>query len=149
MRTTAISTARVLVIALGLVALFILLWEPHLEGRNAQATLFEMYFKDPFLAYAYVAAIPFFIGLYQGFKALSYLHVRKITETAHALRLIRICALIVAAFIAGGEIYLFTVVRGNDDIAGGVAVGLFLLAASIIVALTAKRLEKRSQKAAR
>jgi hypothetical protein len=27
-----------------------LLWEPHIEGRNAHATLFQIYFNDPFLA---------------------------------------------------------------------------------------------------
>jgi len=27
-----------------------LLWEPQIEGRNVNATQFEIYFKDPFLA---------------------------------------------------------------------------------------------------
>lgn len=36
----------------GIGALAFMLWEPHLEGRNAHAGLFEIYFKDPFLAYA-------------------------------------------------------------------------------------------------
>ena len=47
------------VIALvGIGALALLLWDPHIEGRNAHATLFEIYFKDPFLACAYIASIP-------------------------------------------------------------------------------------------
>lgn len=33
-----------------------LLWEPHLEGRNATATPYEVYFHDPFLAYACTGA---------------------------------------------------------------------------------------------
>lgn len=42
-----------------------------LPGAAAHATLFEIYFKDPFLAYAYVASIPFFAVLCQAFRTLS------------------------------------------------------------------------------
>jgi hypothetical protein len=42
-----------------------MLWEPRLKGRNARATLFEIYLKDPFLAYAYLSSIPFFVALYK------------------------------------------------------------------------------------
>src|SRR5689334_2790172 len=55
---------RGVLVLIGLGAFGLLLWEPHLEGRNAGATLYRIYFQDPFLAYAYVAAIPFFVGLY-------------------------------------------------------------------------------------
>jgi hypothetical protein len=48
-----------------------MLWEPHVEGVNAHATLFEKYF-NPFVVYAYVASIPFFVALYQAFKVLGY-----------------------------------------------------------------------------
>ncbi len=51
-------------------ALALMLWEPHLEGRNAHGTIFEIYFKDPFLAYAYTASIAFFVALYQIFTLL-------------------------------------------------------------------------------
>src|SRR5688500_20329634 len=68
------STAflQTVVVLIGVGALALLLWEPHLEGRNAKATPFEIYFKDPFLAYAYVGSIPFFVALYQAFKVLRY-----------------------------------------------------------------------------
>lgn len=49
--------------ALGISTLALMLWEPHLEGRNVNATLFEIYFRDPFLAYAYTASIVFFVAL--------------------------------------------------------------------------------------
>src|SRR3982751_6497759 len=68
--STAFLQAVIVLIALGSLAL--LLWEPHVEGRNAHATPFEIYFKDPFLAYAYIASIPFFAALYQAFKVLGY-----------------------------------------------------------------------------
>ncbi len=50
---------QVVIVLLGLGALGFLLGEPHLEGRNAHATVFEIYFHDPFLAYAYLGAVRF------------------------------------------------------------------------------------------
>ncbi|MGH8262565.1 MAG: DUF2975 domain-containing protein, partial [Steroidobacteraceae bacterium] len=61
-----------MLVLIGIGALAFLVVEPHFEGRNAHATLFAIYFKDPFLAYLYVASIPFFVGLYQAFKVLGY-----------------------------------------------------------------------------
>src|ERR687885_758343 len=63
---------KAVIVLVGVGALALMLWEPHIEGRNAHATLFEIYFKDPFLAYAYIASIPFFVALYQAFKVLGY-----------------------------------------------------------------------------
>ena len=64
---------QVVIVLIGIGALALMLWEPHIEGRNAHATLFEIYFKDPFLAYAYLASTPFFVALYQAFKVLGYI----------------------------------------------------------------------------
>jgi hypothetical protein len=58
------------IVLFGIGVLAFMLWEPHLEGRNVHASLFQIYFKDPFLAYAYVASIPFFVGLYQAINVL-------------------------------------------------------------------------------
>ena len=44
----------------------------HREPERACQGVWD-YFKVPFLAYAYLAAIPFFIALCQAFKALGYL----------------------------------------------------------------------------
>lgn len=63
---------QVVVVLIGVGVLVLMLWEPHLEGRNAHATPFQIYFNDPFLAYAYIASIAFFMALYQTFKLLGY-----------------------------------------------------------------------------
>ena len=63
---------QAVVVLIGIGALALLLWEPHLEGRNAHATLFQIYFNDPFLGYAYIATIPFFVALFQAFKLLAF-----------------------------------------------------------------------------
>ena len=72
MRRAIIYFLRTVTVVIGLGALALLLWEPHIEGRNAHATLFQIYFNDPFLAYAYLASIPFFVAVYQAFKFLGY-----------------------------------------------------------------------------
>src|SRR5215212_5460260 len=112
------STAflQVIIVLIGIGALALLLWEPHLEGRNAHATPFEIYFKDPFLAYAYIASIPFFAALYQAFKVLGYAGRNKVFSQAavKALRTIKYCAIALIAFIVAAEGYLFIAVRGKD-----------------------------------
>jgi hypothetical protein len=67
MRSLVVPTIflQAVIVLIGIGALALMLWEPHIEGRNAHATLFEIYFNDPFLAYAYLASIPFFVALYQ------------------------------------------------------------------------------------
>jgi hypothetical protein len=91
-------------VLIGIGALALMLWEPHLEGRNAHATLFEIYFNDPFLAYAYLASIPFFVALYQAFKVLGYIRQNKAFSqaTVKALRTIKFCALAIIGFVAVG-----------------------------------------------
>src|SRR4051812_28909158 len=96
--TVFLQTVTVLV---GLGVLALMLWEPHVEGVNAHATLFEMYF-NLFLAYAYIASIPFFVALYQAFKVLGYVRQNKVfsQETVKALRTIESCALAIVGFVA-------------------------------------------------
>ncbi|HXD31706.1 MAG TPA: hypothetical protein VN643_11340 [Pyrinomonadaceae bacterium] len=63
---------QVVIVLSGIGVLALLLWEPQLEGRKVPATQFAIYFKDPFLAYIYLAFVPCFVGLYQAFKILGY-----------------------------------------------------------------------------
>ena len=63
---------RIVLVLIGIGILAFLLWEPHIEGRNANATVFAIYFKDPFLAYVYVGSAPFFVGIYQAFRFLTH-----------------------------------------------------------------------------
>src|SRR5262245_11054024 len=93
-RSSTIFLQIVIVLA-GIGAVALLLWEPRIEGRNAHATNFEIYFKDPFLAYVYVGSIPFFVALYQAFKVLGYAGENKALSPAavKALRTIKLCAI--------------------------------------------------------
>ncbi|HEV7607965.1 MAG TPA: DUF2975 domain-containing protein [Steroidobacteraceae bacterium] len=138
---------RAVLVLIGIGALALLLWEPQLEGVNAHATLFDIYFKDPFLAYAYVAAIPFFIGLYQAFKVLGYAgRNQEFTPPAlRSVRTIKYCAIAIIGFVAIGE--LFIMLHESDDRAGGVMMGAFIIFASIVVATAMAVLERALQNA--
>lgn len=140
---------QIIVVLIGLGALVLMLWEPHLEGRNVHATPFQIYFKDPFLAYVYIASIPFFAALYQAFKLLRYIGRNEVftLRSVSALRTIKYCSITVAAFIMGAEAFLFIVQRGKDDIAGGVAVGLVLIVISAVIAAAAAVFERTLQSA--
>lgn len=132
------------IVLIGIGALAVMLWEPHLEGRNAHATLFEIYFKDPFLAYVYTVSILFFVALSQVFKILGYARQDKTFShaTVDALRTIKYCAIALVASIVGVEAYLFIVQRSQDDIAGGVVIGLFLMGIFITIATASSVLER-------
>src|SRR5947207_2852116 len=73
---------QTVIVLIGIGTITAMLWEPHFEGRNVHATLFEIYFKDPFLAYVYIASIPFFVALYQAFKVLGYVRQNKTCSKA-------------------------------------------------------------------
>src|SRR3979409_757615 len=135
---------QVVIALLGVGVLALLLWEPQVEGRNVNATLFEIYFKDPFLAYIYLAFVPFFIGLYQAFKILGYARRNEIffLRSVRALRIIKRCALTTAIFILGAEAYLSIFMRGKDDIAGGAMRGAFIILVSAIIATAAAVFER-------
>lgn len=147
MKRGAIVFLRIVLVLVALGAAALLLWEPHLEGRNAHATTLEIYFKDPFLAYAYVASIPFFAGLYQAFQVLGDAGESSLFSTAavHRLRLIKYCAMAIIGFVAGGIAFIMT--RTGEDRAGGVAIGVFIIFASIVVATAMAVLERALQNA--
>jgi len=148
MKRVATLFLRGVLVLVGIGAFALLLWEPHIEGRNAHATLFDIYFKDPFLAYAYVASIPFFVGLYQGFRVLGRAGQNEefSPSAVRSLRTIKYCAIAIVGFVAGGEVFIM--LTESDDRAGGVMVGAFIMFVSIVVATAMTVLERAVQKAA-
>src|SRR4026208_99755 len=138
---------QVVIVLVGIGALALMLWETHIEGRNAHATLFEIYFKDHFLAYAYLASTPFFGALYQAFKVLGYIGQDKAFSqaTLKALRTIKFCALAIIGFVALGE--LFIMLGNSDDRAGGVFMGILITFGSAVSATAAAMFEQVWQNA--
>jgi hypothetical protein len=140
---------QVVVVLIGIGVLALMLWEPHLEGRNAHATTFEIYFKDPFLAYAYLASLAFFTALFQAFRLLGHIGRDNVfsLDSIKALRTIKYCAIALVAMIGAAVAYLFIAVRGKDDIAGGVAMGVMMIFISVVIATAAAVFERLLQNA--
>ena len=146
MNRASATVLQVVIALVGLGALVLLLWEPHLEGRNAHATVSEIYVNDPFLAYVYVGSIPMFVGLYQALKVVGQAGRGAIRSSGavRSLRTIKRCALVVVGFVVAGLIYIVAS-GGSDDRAGGVVIGLVLVSAAIAVATAAAILVRRSR----
>ena len=149
MKKSSTIFLQIVLVLMGIGALALMLWEPHLEGRNVNATLYQIYFNDPFLAYVYIASISFFVALYQAFKLLIYIGRNEVfsQRSVKALRTIKYCAMTLVAFIIGAEGYIFIAMRGKDDIAGGVAVGLAMIFLSAVTATAAAVFERLLQNA--
>ena len=147
MKRSSTIFLQVVIVLIGIGTLALILWEPHIEGRNAHATLFEIYFKDPFLAYAYIASISFFVALYQAFKVLGYAGQNKVFSQAavNALRTIKLCAIAIIGFVAVGEIFIM--MGDSDDRAGGVFMGVLITFGSIVIATAAATFERILQNA--
>ena len=147
MKRSSTIFLQTVIVLIGVGTLALMLWEPHIEGRNRHATLFEIYFKDPFLAYAYIASIPFFVALYQAFKVLGYVGQNKVfsPRAVKDLRTIKFCALSIIGFVVGGEIFIM--LGNSDDRAGGVFMGILISFGSIVIATAAAVFERILQNA--
>lgn len=148
-RSSAVFLQTVLVLV-GTGVLVALLWEPHLEGRNVNATLFEIYFQDPFLAYVYLGSIPFFVGLWNAFKVLGYVGKNKVfsEEVVKSLRIIKYCAFITAGAIVAADTFLMIAARSNgEDAAGAVMLGMVATFASVVVGTASAVFERVLQNA--
>jgi hypothetical protein len=150
MKRSSTIFLQIVVVLIGIVALALLLWEPHLEGRNKDATLFEIYFKDPFLALVYAGSIPFFIALYQAIKVLGYVGRNKVfsPEVVKALRTIKYCALAIIGFVVVEEIFILLMNNGDNDNPGApILLGVLIIFPSIVVATAAAMFERILQNA--
>jgi len=138
---------QIVIVLIGIGTLALLLWEPHIEGRNKHATLFEIYFKDSFLAYVYLGSIPFILALYQAFKVLGYAGQNRIFSPAAvtALRTIKYCAMAILGFVAVSVICFLS--GDPDDRPAGVFMRILVAFPSIVVATAAAMFERILQNA--
>jgi hypothetical protein len=143
MKSSVAILLQVVVVLIGIGAVVLLVWEPLVEGRNAHASLIEIYFEDPFLAFAYIASIPFFVALYQAFRLPGYVarDRQSLMQAMRSLRTIRLCAIAIIACAAIGEVIIM--MNDSDDRAGGVFIGVLIAFGALLVAATAKMFERR------
>ena len=137
MKRSSTVFLQVVMVLIGIGALAFMLREPHIEGRNAHVTLFEIYFKDPFLAYAYIASIPFFVALYQAFKVLGYVRQNQTFSqaTVKALRTIKYCAIAIVGFVVVSVVFM--IFGDKDDRPAGVFMRILITFPSIVIASAA------------
>lgn len=135
---------QIAVVFVGVAVLAFLLGTPHIEGRNAHATAFEVYFKDPFLAYVYVASLPFFVGLYRAFGLCGDIRRNDaFTQvTVDGLRVIGRCALVLIGFVAGGVVFLL--VLGEPE-PPGIVISVLVALASGLTAFVARMSARKLQ----
>ncbi len=134
---------QLVIVLIGIGVFFLVLFEPHIEGRNAHATIIEIYFNDPFLMYAYIGSISFFVSLYQAFKVLGYVRQNKTFSqaTVKAIKTIKYSAIVLFIMVGAALAYL-CIVRPGDDIAGGVFISLLIIIVSGITVSVAGMFEQ-------
>ena len=148
MKRSSTLFLKVVILLIAVVALAGMIWEPQTEGRNVNADLFSIYFRDPFLAYAYAASIPFFVALYQAFKLLGYIEQNKVFSqiSVRTLRNIKYCAITLSGLIGLGILFI-RLFNTGDDSAGFTALSIFTIFVSIVIATAAAVFQKLLQNA--
>jgi hypothetical protein len=132
------------VVLVGIAALAFLLWEPRVEGVNANATNFEVY-ADPFIVFVYAGSVPFFIALYQAFRVLGYAAQGKAfsPEVMSALRTMKRCGAVMVGFVVVGEIFILS--SGTDDRPPALFMGMLVTIGSLTIVAMATTLERIAQ----
>ncbi len=137
MKQAIIRALQIVATVIGLVVFGFLLWEPHVEGVNAHAAFFEVYW-DPFLAYVYLGSIPFFVGVYYTLRVLRLASSNSLHTPAaqKSFRTIKYCAVATIVFALLGEVFIM--LQSSDDRAGGFFMGFLVClgSAATIVAVT-------------
>lgn len=149
MKKPATSFLKVVLLLIAAVTLVALLWFPQIEGRNANADWVTIYFRDPVLAYAYAASIPFFVALSQAYKLLGLIERGEVfsDQSVKAVKVIKYCALTLLGFVLIGVGYIILGVK-DDDRAGPVALGIYTAFATIVIAVAAAIFQHLLKKAA-
>lgn len=148
MKRSSTIFLQAVVVLTGVGVLAVMLWEPHVEGRNAHATLFEIYFKDPFLAYVYASSSAFFMALYQAFKVLGYVgqNTTFSQATVDAVRTIKYCGMAIIGFVAVGMIFIL-IFGDREDRPAGTFMSVMISFIFIIVTTAAAMFQRILQNA--
>lgn len=148
MKRSSTLFLQAVVVLTGVGAFAVMLWEPHVEGRNAHASLLEIYFKDPFLAYVYASSSAFFTALYQAFKVLGYVGQNKTFSqaTVDAVRTIKYCGMAMIGLVAVGMVFIL-MFGDKEDRPAGVFMSVMISFIFIIVTTAAAMFQRILQNA--
>lgn len=137
---------QAVIVLIGIGALAFMIWEPHVEGANAHAPLFQMYFNS-FVVYAFIGSTPFFAALYHAFRVLGYVRQDKAFSqtTVNSLRMIKYCALALIGFVVVSLIFMIG--GDREDRPVGLFMRILVTFPSVIVATAAAISERILQNA--
>lgn len=133
---------RLAVLAIGLVVLTLCV------GLVLLATDGEQNYRNPVWIGLLVAAVPFYVALFQTLKLLNYIDKNKAFSglSVRALKKIKHCGLIISGLFAAGSPYIMYVAQ-KDDAPGLFAIALVIIGASFSVAVFAAVLQRLLQNA--
>lgn len=142
MNKKTITLSKFLILVVGTFVLIFLLWEPHLEGRNVDSTIFEVYFKDPFLVYVYTASIAFFVAIYHAYRLIVNVEKNRVVsiDSMNSLQVIKKSGRMLLVFVLGAMGYLI-IVRPEEDITGGIFMCLLAIVVSGTISMVAGKYE--------
>ena|SRR5690349_18424209 len=145
-RRSSTAFLQGVIVLVGMGALAFMLWEPNVEGVNAHATLYQKYF-NLFVAYVYIASIPFFVALYQAIKLLGYVGKNKVFSQAavKTLKTIKYCALAIVVFVVVSLVFMIG--GDREDRPGGTFMRVLVAFPSVVVATAAAMFERVLQNA--
>ncbi|HEY0220695.1 MAG TPA: DUF2975 domain-containing protein [Candidatus Paceibacterota bacterium] len=143
--STLILKAVIVLLGLGVLALCIFALPSAWKGVTLE------YPEYPQVVYAfhliflgmYISAIPFYVGLYQGLKLLSFIDKNTAfsKESVQTLKIIKFCALVVGIIYISGTPLLYPFAEA-DDAPGVLVIGFVIACAPVVVSIFAAVLEK-------
>lgn len=148
MKRVSTRFAKIVIYLVGIAALAVcIILLPELAREDAVAHPATSYLSYPFLAGAYVLAIPFFVALYQAHKLLHLIDLNKAfsLQSIKTLQNIKRCAivfsvLVVITVIAG--ISLAKSIDPTEDVTFMVTLGFIVTSVSSVIAVFVALLQK-------
>ncbi|MBB4080580.1 MFS superfamily sulfate permease-like transporter [Lewinella aquimaris] len=134
-------------VMIGILAIFVLVRFPMMEGRATDLDLASIYL-DPFILYGYASSIAFFVLLYQVFQLFGYIGRDEFYSpcATKTLRRIKFCAIVLGASIVAAGLYIREFHHEDDDPAGFLAICIMGTFIAIVVATAATMLEKSTKR---
>lgn len=144
---TLFLRAVLALIALGVIAFCVFALPSIWQGGSAEFPMASMSVQLIVIG-LYITVVPFFIALWQTFKLLHYIdhNVAFSAASVSALRIIKFCAIVVAAIYTAFVPLLYPIAEA-DDAPGLILVGVGIACAPVAFAVFAAVLQKLVQNA--
>ncbi len=142
MNRSSTNFLRAAVFVIGVTVLLLCIFLLPMIAQDASDSEYAA-FLYPVITGMYVAAVPFFIALYQALKLLSFIDRDDAfsESSVGALRVIKFCAVTISAIYIG-VMPFFYLIGEKDDAPGVIVIGLVIIFASFVIAVFTGVLQK-------